>query len=108
MVRLSFHALRSSRRFCHICVRYSPIWLYPQAYSIPKLVYTGNQTLFSPLTVTSPLKMEARIGSVRRQTNVRLAAAMLLTFYIADNALCGIKIVLQLIVAGAQIKAGLE
>ena len=33
---------------------------------------------------------------------------LLLTFYIADNALCGIKIVLQLIVAGAQIKAGLE
>ena len=38
--------------------------------SIPKLVYTGNQTLFSPLTVTSPLKMEARIGSVRRQTSL--------------------------------------
>ena len=40
--------------------------------SIPKLLYTGNQTLFSPLTVTSPLKMEARIGSVRRQTRAGL------------------------------------
>ena len=34
--------------------------------------------------------------------------AMLLTFYIAYNALYGIKIVLQSIDAGAQIKAGLE
>ena len=36
------------------------------------------------------------------------AAAMLLTFYIADNALHGIKIASQLIDTGAQIKAGLE
>ena len=33
---------------------------------------------------------------------------MLLTFYIADNGLYGIKIALHLIVAGAQIRAGLN
>ena len=39
---------------------------------------------------------------------LQLAAAMLLTFYIADNTLYGINIVLQLIDAGAQIEAGLK
>ena len=37
-----------------------------------------------------------------------LTAAMLLTFYIADNTVYGIKITLQLIDTGAQIKAGLQ
>ena len=37
-----------------------------------------------------------------------LAAAMLLTFYIVDNALYGMNIALQLIDAGAQIQAWLQ
>ena len=46
--------------------------------------------------------------STVHENELLLAAAMLLTFYIADNVLYGIKIALQLIDAGAQIKAGLE
>ena len=39
---------------------------------------------------------------------LQLAVAMLLTFFIADTTLYGIKIAFQLIDTGAQIKAGLK